>query len=269
MKKLIALLIAIATCFGIVSMAGCNVDPAKDLERIEKRKYFVVGYTDYDPFAFTEGDKLVGFDIELAEAVADLLEIDVKFQLINWNKKVTEIKSGNIDVIWNAMTITDELKKQIDISDAYVNNNQAVVVKSGNETQFATKEALLTTKIALEDGSSAYTALKADATLKNVETLPCEDQLAALQEVAAGTSKVAVVDVLLYDSLKAKASSIVNSGNLVKVTGITFPPEQFGIGFRKGSPFKAVVEDALDELKENGTYAQIAAKYNMTSNLVD
>ena len=269
MKKLIALLIAVVTCFGLVSMAGCNVDPAKDLERIEKRGYYVVGYTDYDPFAFTEGDKLVGFDIELAEAVAEELGIEVKFQLITWSKKVTEIKSGNIDVIWNAMTITDELKKQIDISDAYVNNNQAVVVKAGNEAQYATKEALLTTKIALEDGSSAYAAVKADSILKDAQTLPCEDQLAALQEVAAGTSKVAVVDVLLYDSLKVKDNSIVNSGNLVKVSGITFPPEQFGIGFRKGSPFKAEVEAALAALKANGTYAEIAAKYNMTNNLVD
>ena len=269
MKKIIALLIAVVTCFGLISMAGCNVDPAKDLERIEKRGYYVVGYTDYDPFAFTEDGKLVGFDIELAEAVAEYLGIGVKFQLIKWDKKVTEIKSGNIDVIWNAMTITDALKKQIDISDADVNNNQAVIVKAGNEAQYATKEALLTTKIALEDGSSAYAAVKADAVLKDADTLPCEDQLAALQEVAAGTSKVAIVDVLLYDSLKTKASSIVNSGELVKVESITFPPEQFGIGFRKGSPFKAAVEAVLELLKADGTYAQIAAKYNMTSNLVD
>ena len=73
----------------------------------------------------------------------------------------------------------------------------------------------------------------------------------------------------MFDSLKAKASSIVNTGSLVKIEGITFTAEEFGIGFRKGSDFKAKVEDAIKELKQDGTYAEIAAKYNLSSNLVD
>ena len=121
----------------------------------------------------------------------------------------------------------------------------------------------------MESGSSAQSAVKNDETLKTVEILAAKDQVSALQEVAAGTSKVAIVDTLLFDSLKTKESSIVNSGNLVKIEAITFPAEEFGIGFRKGSNFMAKVEEAIAELKADGTYLAIATKYNLQNNITD
>ena len=273
MKKLLAVLLAavaaVTMCF---SLTACGSDNSADWDYIKNKGEMVVGYTVYDPFGYTdENGNLVGFDVELAQAVAEKLGITAKFQIINWDAKVTELNAKNIDVIWNAMTITDTLKSSIDISEAYCKNNQAVVVKSGNESAYATKDLIKNSgeKIVLESGSSGQLAVEGDEILKTVGITKADSQLKALQEVAAGTSKIAVVDVLMFDSLKAKASSIVNTGSLVKIEGITFTAEEFGIGFRKGSDFKAKVEDAIKELKQDGTYAEIAAKYNLSSNLVD
>lgn len=273
MKKLVAVLLAaVATITVCLSLTACGNDTKADWDYINNKGEMVVGYTVYDPFGYTdENGNVVGFDVELARAVANKLGIKAKFQIIDWNAKVTELNARNIDVIWNAMTITDTLKNSIDISEAYCKNNQAVVVKSGNESAYGTKELIKSSgeKIALESGSSAQLAVESDEILKTVGITKADSQLKALQEVAAGTSKIAVVDVLLFDSLKTKTDSIVNSGSLVKIESITFPAEEFGIGFRKGSDFKAKVENAIEELKQDGTYAEIAAKYNLSSNLVD
>lgn len=273
MKKLITLLVTaaltVAACLGLTA---CGNDNSKDYEYIQNKGEFVVGYTLYDPFGYEDAEgNLVGFDVELARKVAEKLNLNVKFQIIDWDSKVTEINAKNIDVIWNAMTISEELKTSIDISSAYCKNNQAVVVKAGNESAFATKDLIKASgeQIALESGSSAQSALNNDATLKNVNILAAKDQVSALQEVAAGTCKVAIVDTLLFDSLKTKDSSIVNTGNLVKIEAITFPAEEFGIGFRKGSNFKAKVEEAIAELKADGTYLAIATKYNLQNNITD
>lgn len=272
MKKVLRTIVAGALCVAAsLSFAACGSDNAKDWEYVEKKGEMIVGYTLYDPFAFEEDNKLVGFDVELAEAVASKLGIKVKFQIIDWNSKVTELNAKNIDIIWNAMTISDELKQSIDISDPYCKNNQAVIVKAGDEAKYATKELIKSSgeKIAFESGSSAQSAIEADEVLKTVRQTAAKDQVSALTEVGSGTSKIAIVDVLLYDSLKTKSDSIVNSQNLVKVEGITFPAEQFGIGFRKGSNFKNKVEEAIASLKSDGTYQSIAQKYNLQNNLVD
>ena len=273
MKKVLTFIVAMAltlvTCFSLTACGGKN--GKTDWEYIENKGTMVVGYTLYDPFAYKDSnDKLIGFDVELAEAVADKLDIKVEFQEIDWDAKVTELNGLNIDVIWNAMTITDTLKESIDISTAYCKNNQAVVVKSGDETKYATKDLIKSSgdKITFESGSSAQAVVEADSILSTVQTTPANSQVDALTEVASGTTKIAIVDVLLYDSLKAKDDSIVSKNNLVKVDGITFPAEEFGIGFRKNSDFKAKVEEALATLKTEGKYAEIAAKYNLTNNLV-
>lgn len=272
MKKFLTVLVAVLLCVtACFSLTACGTDNSKDWEYIQEKGEMIVGYTVYDPFAYNnENNQLVGFDVELAQAVANKLGINVKFQIIEWKSKVTEINGKNIDVIWNAMTITDELKQSIDISDAYCKNNQAVVVKAGDEAKFTTKELIKNSgeKIAYESGSSAQAVVEADDVLKSVSQTKATDQISALTEVASGTSKIAIVDVLLYDSLKAKANSVVNEQNLVKITDITFPAEEFGIGFRKGSNFKQKVEEALASLKADGTYETIVEKYNLVNNMI-
>lgn len=268
MKKWTAVLVAAvaALAFGLT---GCNkIDPAKDWEYIQDKGTMIVGYTVYDPVAYMENGELVGFEVELAKAVAGKLGITAKFQEIDWDGKVNEINGGNIDVIWNAMTITDKLKKQIDITEPYMKNFLVAVTKAENKDDYATKAQLKAAgQIAVEGGSSGHAAVTDDAELAGAKVLECKDQIGALNEVASGTSPVAVVDGILYSSLKNKSKSVVNTGNLV-TTAIEFEAEYFGIGLRKGSNFTEKLIGALAELKEDGTYAELAEKYSLTDKLI-
>lgn len=268
MKKRMAALLAAIAAFTAFAVSGCNkYDASEDWAYIQDKGTMIVGYTVYDPVAYMEDGVLVGFEVELAKAVAEKLGIKAEFQQIDWNGKVTEINARNIDVIWNAMTITDELKEQIDITEPYMKNFTVAVVKAENAAQYKDKAGLKTAaKIAVEAGSSGHKAVSEDAELAGVAVLECTDQIGALNEVAAGTSPVAVVDGILYSSLKNKPESVVNTGSLV--TTVQFAEEYFGIGVRKGSDFMSHLVGALDELKADGTYAELADKYNLTDKLV-
>ena len=102
-----------------------------DWEYIQKKGELVVGITYFAPMNYLdENGELIGFETEFAKAVADKLGIAVKFQVIDWNSKETELASKNIDCIWNGMTITAERAENMQISIPYMENKQAVVVKA-------------------------------------------------------------------------------------------------------------------------------------------
>ncbi len=102
-----------------------------DWEYIKDKGTLVVGITYFAPMNYKNDEgKLVGFETEFAEAVAKELGLKVKFQVIDWNSKETELASKNIDCIWNGMTITPEREENMQISIPYMQNKQAVVVKA-------------------------------------------------------------------------------------------------------------------------------------------
>ncbi len=102
----------------------------KDIEKIKEKGELVIGITLFAPMNYKDDSgKLVGFETEFAEAVCAKLGVSAKFQIIDWNSKEIELNSGNIDCIWNGMTITDDRLKNMSISVPYMKNEQVLVAK--------------------------------------------------------------------------------------------------------------------------------------------
>jgi ABC-type amino acid transport substrate-binding protein len=125
-----------------------------DFDKIIASGELVIGYTIFAPIAYEEGNELVGFDIDLAKAVCTKLGIDAKFQIINWNSKVFELNSGAIDVIWNGMTITDEIKEATSVTIAYLKNKQVAVVRVEDEAKYKSLDDMKEATICVEAGSA-------------------------------------------------------------------------------------------------------------------
>ena len=125
-----------------------------DFDKIIASGELVIGYTIFAPIAYEEGNELVGFDIDLAKAVCTKLGIDAKFQIINWNSKVFELNSGAIDVIWNGMTITDEIKESTSVTIAYLKNKQVAVVRVEDEAKYKSLDDMKDATICVEAGSA-------------------------------------------------------------------------------------------------------------------
>lgn len=125
-----------------------------DFDEIIKSGELVIGYTIFAPIAYEDDNELVGFDIDLAKAVCDALGIKATFQVINWNSKVFELNSGAIDVIWNGMTITDEIKESTSVTIAYLKNKQVAVVRVEDEAKYKTLDDMKDATICVEAGSA-------------------------------------------------------------------------------------------------------------------
>lgn len=99
-----------------------------DVAYIKGKGSLIVGITDFEPMDYKDGDEWIGFDADMARIVAEKLGVEAEFVEIDWDTKSMELDSKNIDVVWNGMTLTDEVKEAMECTVPYCNNAQVVVV---------------------------------------------------------------------------------------------------------------------------------------------
>lgn len=237
-----------------------------DYEYVKNKGRLVIGITIYEPMNYRDdNNKLVGFDTEYAEAVCKKLGVEAEFVEINWDTKVIELESKNIDCIWNGMTITDELKQSIDFSNPYIKNMQVVIVKKNNAEKYKDTASLKSGVVSAEAGSAGEGAIKDDANLSQATYIAVGKQTDALMEVKAGTSDAAVLDYVLAAAMVGEGTDY---SDLCMVDGVELSVEEYGIGFRKGSTMTEKVNAATDELIKDGTLAALAEKYGLSLQLI-
>lgn len=102
-----------------------------DVDYIKDKGTLVVGITEFEPMDYkNDSDEWVGFDADMARLVAEKLGVEVEFVVIDWDNKVMELDAKSIDVVWNGMTLTDEVTSAMECTNAYCNNAQVVVEKN-------------------------------------------------------------------------------------------------------------------------------------------
>lgn len=131
-----------------------------DYNYIAQKGTIIVGYTLFAPIAYKDSDgNLVGFDIDLAKAVGELLELDVQFREIEWSAKEALLEAKTIDCIWNGMTITDERLAAMEISIPYMNNKQVAVIRKDDKDLYKTTDDMNKAIIGAEDGSAGMSCV--------------------------------------------------------------------------------------------------------------
>ena len=239
-----------------------------DWAYIEGKGKMTIGVTMFAPMNYEENGELIGFDTELAKAVCEKIGVEADFIEINWDSKEIELNSKNIDCIWNGMCITEERKQNMSVSDPYLLNRQAMVMKADRAEEIMKDVAGLT--VVAEAGSTGEASIQgtvvypdaavdAKAYFANSTYVAVESQAMALMEVKSGTADVALID-------SVAASGMVGEGtdyaDLKMVDELNV--EEYGVAFRKGSDVDAAVHTALDELKADGTMGALAEKYGLT-----
>lgn len=127
----------IATTYGVqealVEQPAAEADyaPAEDgdVAYIQENGTLIVGITDFAPMDYKdENGEWIGFDADMAKLVAEKLGVEIQFVEIDWDTKIMELDAKTIDVVWNGMTLTDEVTNSMNCTRAYCNNAQVVVV---------------------------------------------------------------------------------------------------------------------------------------------
>ena len=101
-----------------------------DVAYIQDKGKLVVGITEFEPMDYKDANgEWIGFDADMAKLVAEKLGVDVEFVVIDWDMKVNELDSKNIDVVWNGMTLTEGVTAAMECTNAYCENAQVVITK--------------------------------------------------------------------------------------------------------------------------------------------
>lgn len=274
MKKLFALTLAgimlmmcLIACGGspnttepdtTANQQNTTLNENSDLLYIQNKGKLVVGITDYAPMDYKdENGQWTGFDAEFAKLFAEELGVEVEFFVIaDWGQKFYELETKNIDVIWNGMTISEDVLLNTNCSDPYVVNAQVVVMKNDVVADYKDADSLKGLNIACEQGSVAENALEA---IGITDYITVENQEAALLEVKSGTSDACVVDITMA---KAMTGEGTNYADLAQ--GISLTEEEYGVGFRKDSDVTEKFNAFLAELMADGTLEALAQKYELT-----
>ena len=269
MKRILAFASAVVMA---AAMAGCGNTASKQAAEDTKAKTeskaaltdlatagkLVIGYTEFAPLNYIDADgNFTGYETEFSKAVCEKLGVKAEFQLIDWDSKELELKSKQIDCIWNGMTINDERKEAMSISIPYMENRQVLVVKADNVDKY--KASLDGAKVVAEGGSAGEDLAKADAAFAKATYTTVQSQATALMEVKAGTADVAVIDYVMAGSSVGKGTSYEE----LAIIDNNYESEQYGVAFRKGSDITEAVNTAMAELKADGTLDQIADKYGL------
>lgn len=100
-----------------------------DVAYIQDKGTLIVGITDFAPMDYKDDNgEWIGFDADMARLVAEKLGVEAQFVEIDWDNKIMELDSKNIDVVWNGMTLTQEVTEAMECTNAYCNNAQVIVV---------------------------------------------------------------------------------------------------------------------------------------------
>jgi polar amino acid transport system substrate-binding protein len=210
--------------------------------------------TTYPPFETMEGSKAVGFDVELAEAMAKKMNLKLDVITTNWDGIIPGLKTKKYDIIMSAMTITSDRKKQINFSNPYLDSDQSIAVVKGSpiKTEADLKGEAVGVQIDTTGQYKAEEIQKAGG-LKEVQKF--DTILLAFEALEQGKVDAVVNDypVNLYMSQKRGKTEVVQK---IKTN------EQYGIGVRKdNADLLKKVNDALAEVKSDGTYDKIFKKW--------
>lgn len=225
----------------------------------EAGRQFVVGFdAEFPPYGYKDDSgEYVGFDLDLAQEVCNRLGWTLVKQPIDWDAKDMELNSGAIDCIWNGFTMTGR-EDEYTFSKPYVDNSIVYVVRADSDIQ--TEADLAGKHVITQAGSSALSALQDESKADVVNSFASLDEIAdyntAFMNLEAGTNDAIAVDIgVAQYQLTTKADKF-------RMLEEPLSTEQYAIGFKKGNEeLRDQVQATLDEMAEDGTLAEIAAKY--------
>ncbi len=263
MKKLINSTLAAVLA---LSIAGCSTssnsttsttsETGDHLTRIQDAGKLIVGLEgDWQPFSFhDESDNLVGFDVEVAQNIAERIGVEIEIIESPWDTLFTGMASGQFDMVVNGVDVTEERSKSYDFSDPYAYDHTVLVVKA-DETEIQTFEDLKDKTTANSIGSTYMEIGESyGANVQGVDTLSETMSMVINEQVDATINAETSVQDYLNTTGETRVAVI---DKLDEVTAYAIPL----VKGEDNATLLEAVNKALAEMRSDGTLAEISVKY--------
>ncbi len=257
------LAVAVAVTLGL--LVGCSAGTDESFEGaapgettgpagMVDGKITVASNIAYPPFEFSPKGEPRGFDIDLMNEIAKRAGFEVEYENVQFDTIVRGLDTDLFDAAISAMTITKEREQQIDFSDPYFNADQALLAASDSEVQSV--DNLTEASVGVQAGSTGQITAE--------ELLDDEQIREIIPYRTIGKAFLALedekVEGVIYDLSAAHGKIVESNGEIWFVEPIS-TGEQYGIAFPKDSPLVDPVNQALAEIKDDGTYDKLYEKW--------
>ncbi len=249
MKKIIALVLALAM---VLCFAGCG---AKDVVTVEEGKLIMATNAYFQPYEYYDGDKIIGIDAEIAEAIAEELGLELEIQDMAFDSIITAVSEGSVDFGLAGMTITEDRLKDVDFSISYATGVQSIIVPEGS--------AITSVDDLYAEGAAYKVGVQLGTTGDVYATDDFGDDL--VTSFTTGNEAVNAllggdVDCVIIDNEPAKAFVANNTG--LKILDTSYADEDYAACIKKGNDqLREAVDNAIEKLIEDGTIDTIVDKY--------
>ena len=243
MKKILCLA---AGLLMIASLAACTS---------KKDELVMATNAEFPPYEFHEGDKIVGIDVEICQAIADELGKELVIEDMAFDSVITSVYTGKADLGAAGLTITEDRLKNINFSDPYATAAQVIIIKE--DSDIASPDDLVGKTIGVQLGTTGdiYAEDIEDATLERYNK-----GFEAVQALLQGK-----IDAVIIDNEPAKVYVSQNDG--LKIVDEAFTYEEYAIAIAKdNTKLLDDVNAAIKKLKDSGKLDEIVAKYISADN---
>lgn len=232
------------------SAAGESAAADGELKLVEEGKLIVSTNAEFPPYEYYDANEIVGIDIEIAQAIADKLGLELEVKDGAFDAIIAEVVSGKADIGIAGMTVTDERKQNVDFSDSYATGTQVIIVKEDSEIKSAAD--LEGKSIGVQLGTTGD-IMATD--IKDSKVEQYNKGMDAVQALSQGK-----IDAVIIDSEPAKFYEKEVSG--LNILDEAFAVEDYAIALKKGNTaLQSKINEALKELKAEGKIDEIIGKY--------
>ena len=252
MKKIIALILALAMVFSFTACSGGSSDSGKSvIDDIKAKGKLTVGTSaDYPPYEFhteIDGvDTIVGFDIAIAKAIADDLGVELEIVDMSFDNLLMNLANGEFDMVIAAITSNEEREKAVDFSDPYLESKSLILVKTADAGKYKTLDDIVGAKGGAQTGSITY-----DRCVKYV----CEATTVGLAKVQDLVMELQAgkLDLLFLDYMTVLTYAAVKEDLEAVDVGIPQDTEGYQIAVQEGNAeLQEYINGVIAKLQEAG-----------------
>lgn len=249
-------LISILAAFLLVSivLAGCG-SKKEEANSAPEQKEFVYAMSGlFKPFNYKEDDKLTGFDVEIGKALAEKMDMKPKAITFPFETIIQGLRDEKFDAILGSMTVTEERLKAVDFTNAYYKSGSRIFVSADNN-DIKTKNDLKGKKIGVTP-ATIYEKLAKELTATDKVMAYSQGDMTALMDLATGR-----VDAVIVDDIFGKVAATQGNLKIKPIDELLQVDNQAIAVNRENKELTEKINKALEEIIEDGTYAEISKKW--------
>ncbi len=252
------MVLAIGALLAALALSACgDSDSGSEAKTVNSGTLTVCSDIPYAPFEFEEGGQLKGIDIDLVKAIAGKLDLEAEFRDTDFDGIFAALAAGNCDMIASSVSITEERKKENNFSDGYFEINQSLLVRKEDATTYTDFASLKGRTIGVQSettGAEFATAQAAPAGVAVKEFTGADELFTAL--------KAKQIDGVVQDFPINSYNAETTGDTVVSRVFTETEKEEYGFVIpKKSTALLEAVNEALGELRTDGTYDKVLKQY--------